>query len=344
MARRQSFIKRQLSVYSTGEWVGGIFMCPGNLADDGVECTNENSTPLWPLVATDFSHYQENVRAHSLIRSSVLVSYDTKALDSKTNPYPSQTEIPRDWDTYIDVSEGYKDGNVKLFENVGLDTWYYLLNTVRKYSKGIGYLVTKPSSAFFNSVGDLRARRPTRKLEPKVSYEQQPEKFHPVPMLAYLEHPELTREALKNALKSVKILSIESDEENVSGLVINSHEENAKVLETHIDKQTKRLMFEEDSFEGFDALGTPVESVHSFADDSFFQQATENPESVTFNQVIHLARILPDQVFEKIRARFQKASSGAMENLKSEEKSQRFSHSVLEGYDASSLLESFLKT
>lgn len=342
MARRRRFTKRQLSVYSTGEWVGGIFMCPGNLADDGVECTNENTTPLWPLVATDFSHYQENVRAHSLIRSSILVSYNTEALDSKTNPYPSQTEIPNDWDTYIDVSEGYRDGNVRLFENVGLDTWYYFLNTVRKYSKGIGYLVTKPSSAFFNSVGDLRARRPTRQLEPKVSYEQQPEKFHPVPMLAYLEHPELTREALKNALKSVKILSIE-DDENVSGSTINRHEENNQVLETNIEQQTKSLMVEEDSFEGFDALGTPIESMHSLADDSFLRQVTETPESVTFNQVIHLASILPDQVFEKIRARFQKASSEAMEK-KSGDKTQRFSHSVLEGYDASSLLESFLKT
>lgn len=78
MARRESTSHRSINIFRPGEWVGGIFLCPGHLMDDGIQCTNQNSTPLWPLVASNFTIFEQQVRATDLVRIPLLISYDVE--------------------------------------------------------------------------------------------------------------------------------------------------------------------------------------------------------------------------------------------------------------------------
>lgn len=98
LARHKTTSRRVVSLYPAGEWVGGIFLCPGHLLDDGEPCVNENAVPLWPLVASKFAHFEEIHISSTLTRAPILVSAD---------PSDPTNNIPVNWANFIDVYEEY---------------------------------------------------------------------------------------------------------------------------------------------------------------------------------------------------------------------------------------------
>lgn len=189
---------RAISLYPAGEWVGGIFLCPGSLSDDGIKCTNQNSIPLWPILSSNFSHFEEQVRATNIVRAPLLISYDMNG----DNAYETNEDIPENWASYIDVHENY--ASIKGARGIRARARDLAMNAI-KGAYGLGHMVfTIPTSTTYKDRGDMRPRRPIRALISKVPFESNPEAFQASPKLTYLERPAYNRKGIKRSRLSLE--------------------------------------------------------------------------------------------------------------------------------------------
>lgn len=183
LARREITSHRRLSLFPPGEWVGGIFMCPGSLEDDSRECNNKNAVPLWPLIAVNFTHYEEIVRNTQITRVPYLVSYNVE--DRKANKLKTTTHIPDNWAEFIDVMEDYEGG--KSDRTFNRMAWDVALSSIKIFLKTFHYATTFGSTQTFKDYGDGgSSRRFARELPYKVSFEEYPETFRTSPGDDYL--------------------------------------------------------------------------------------------------------------------------------------------------------------
>lgn len=184
LARREVTSHHKLSIFPPGEWVGGVFMCPGSLPDDGKVCHNDNAVPLWPLVSTNMSHYKEVVRTTQIIRVPYLISYNMD--DKKANIYTPSVDIPANWAEFIDVTEDYFGSNTD--RSLNRVVWDLTLGSIRIALKSFHHIALFRSTATFVDKGDEEgARRSAQDLNPKVTFEEHPEAFSPAPGEEYLE-------------------------------------------------------------------------------------------------------------------------------------------------------------
>lgn len=184
LARREVTSHRKVSVFTPGEWVGGVFMCPGSLPDDVKECQNDNAVPLWPLVATNFTHFEEVVRSTQIVRVPYLISYDME--NRKDNLYQPATDIPENWADFIDVTEDYSEGRAE--RSVNRVVWDLALGSIRLALKSFHHIAFIKSTATFKDKGDEDGpRRSAQYLDPKVTFEEYPEAFLSAPDDNYLD-------------------------------------------------------------------------------------------------------------------------------------------------------------
>lgn len=196
LARTKVTSRRLVSLYPPGEWVGGIFMCPGHLEDDGVACKNENAVPLWPLVATMPNHYEEIQLSSTVSRVPILRS---------PGPNDTQAHVPEDWESFIDVFEDYTyqlgDRDQQRL------TWDLLINIFRSVSDMAKSPFFPRANRIYFDVGDHRERREVRMLAPRKIYEEDPENLRRVMSENYFRQPVLEGDDFKRAVVSVSATS-----------------------------------------------------------------------------------------------------------------------------------------
>lgn len=207
MARRETTFRRSISIYQPGEWVGGIFLCPGHLMDDGIKCTNKNAVPLWPLVASNLTHFEEHVRATSLIRVPLLMTYN---IDGE-NPFELEKEIPDEWAKSIDIHEKY--AGIQSSRSIKVKTNDLIMNTLNKFYSLGQVFFTMPSSTTSTDHGDLRPRRSARRLIEKVPFESQPDYFLPAPKMSYLDYATFNKKGIKKIKEELGIMSVSEEQE-----------------------------------------------------------------------------------------------------------------------------------
>ena len=199
LARRKTTSRRVVSLYPTGEWVGGIFLCPGHLLDDGEPCVNENAVPLWPLVASKFAHFEEIHVSSTVTRAPILVS---------ANPNDPANNIPTNWANYIDVYEEYT------YQFGDLEpqrlTWDLVINMFHSVSDMAKSPFFPRTNRVYFDAGDYRPRRLVRILEPRRLPEEDPDNFYRHLSSAYFDLPTLDGDDYKKAL--ISITSDQGDE------------------------------------------------------------------------------------------------------------------------------------
>ncbi|VVT57192.1 uncharacterized protein SAPINGB_P005580 [Magnusiomyces paraingens] len=192
LARHKTTSRRVVSLYPAGEWVGGIFLCPGHLLDDGEPCVNENAVPLWPLVASKFAHFEEIHISSTLTRAPILVSAD---------PSDPTNNIPVNWANFIDVYEEYvyQYGSWEPQRMMG----DLAINTFRSVSDMAKSPFFPRTNRVYFDPGDYRPRRLVRVLEPRRLPEEDPDNFDRRLSSAYFDLPTLDGDDYKKALISI---------------------------------------------------------------------------------------------------------------------------------------------
>lgn len=187
LARRKLTSNRILSVYPPNEWVGGIFMCPSHLSDDGLQCYNKDAIPLWPLVSPKFMHF-ENIQVSSTIsRIPLLVSIDPQ--NSTNSLFAPRVPIPENWANHIHVNEGYS--SVADDRDKMRMAWDVTLNIVKSMTDFVQGAILPPVTDLIFDLGDKNQRRPVRKIPDRFSFEENPAKFSVEPSVNYLDLPGL---------------------------------------------------------------------------------------------------------------------------------------------------------
>lgn len=157
------------------------------------------------MVSSDFSHFEEQVRATNIIRAPLFVSYDFNG----PNAFEPTDDIPDNWASFIDVHEDY--ASIRGSRGIRARARDLTMNALKGiYSLG-HMMFTIPTSTTYKDRGDMRPRRPIRALLNKVPFESQPEAFAASPKLTYLERPAYNRKGIKKIKQELGIQSVDSD-------------------------------------------------------------------------------------------------------------------------------------
>lgn len=105
LARRREYALRRISLYYPDLWIGGMYLCPGEEDDDGLECNNANAIPLRPLLSSDpWNSWWEMPDGRHYVQRIPLV----QTLDDPTDIRFPALLPPDDWHERIDVNEVYE--------------------------------------------------------------------------------------------------------------------------------------------------------------------------------------------------------------------------------------------
>ncbi|VVT57190.1 uncharacterized protein SAPINGB_P005579 [Magnusiomyces paraingens] len=158
LARRKVAAQRNSALFYHGDWVGGIFRCPGNLDDNHIPCTNENAMPLFPLYADEpFFEWEDLPDLRHLIRRVPLLVTLTEGGVPHADIY---RKAPYNWWTYIDIHESYTfDNDERNMLRLALDFmangYYFLTNSY------VGLFFVPLTEDYYAEFGDGRPRRNT---------------------------------------------------------------------------------------------------------------------------------------------------------------------------------------
>lgn len=214
LARRKAAAQRNTALYYHGDWVGGIFRCPGNLDDNGTPCTNENALPLYPLMADEpFLEWQDLPDLRHLVRRVPLVSTTT---DGGVPHADITRKVPFNWWSYVDVSENYtfSDDERNLLR-VALDfaanAYYTLTNAY------VGFFVVPRTEDYYAEFGDGRPRRATYPTPQRHPFEAHNWRREP-PIHPNHDFAHITPLTTMDQVLAGDLFGRSDDDENDSGL------------------------------------------------------------------------------------------------------------------------------
>lgn len=122
--RRKKYSTRLLSFYIPYSQVGGLFLCPAG----GIECTNENATPVLPLLADRISHQWIEYPRMKRVVQRIPYLYTPNIYDPR---YPLRHDQGHEWANTLDVNEDY-DFSTKETHLV-TNTVNQVLNNIHSY-------------------------------------------------------------------------------------------------------------------------------------------------------------------------------------------------------------------
>lgn len=219
MARRKVAAKRTAALFYHGDWVGGIFRCPGTLDDDHLPCNNENAFPLYPLMADEpyFDMLDLPDLRHLLRRVPLVLTASAGLTHTDVYRY-----YPYNWWKYIDIHEDYDySEDERILLRRVLDTMantFWQISTVY-----VGRIIMPLTEEFYTDVGDGKARRSTYKGFARTHFEPDNWKAHqPFARNREFENdtPILGIEESDNRLTQTLEASVSFDSSSLSSLEI----------------------------------------------------------------------------------------------------------------------------
>lgn len=104
--RRKKYVGRDVNLYIPHMMVGGLFLCPGS----NTTCTNENATPVHPLLADRSSQQWVEFPLFKRIVQRVPAFYTPDALDPRyawRNSQDANHLQDTSWASKLDINEDY---------------------------------------------------------------------------------------------------------------------------------------------------------------------------------------------------------------------------------------------
>lgn len=176
MARKKDATFRNIALYYPGDWVGGMFRCPGTLDDNEEDCTNENAFPMYPISADMPAFFWDTLPdlRHYDFRFPMLKAYPVGA----ELRFGARKYVPYNWFREIDIHENYNystdERNLIRKSQDFISNLYARVASVRASS-----LLTLTWDAEMQDKGDNTPRRNIYKAFPKRHF--QPEHWEDEP-------------------------------------------------------------------------------------------------------------------------------------------------------------------